>query len=323
MNTNFKEQVVVNREAIEEVSAETGIDKSIIEKDVYVTRVIQTVAKLKFEDINLVFAGGTCLSKAHRLTNRMSEDVDFKLILKNSATALSTSALRKRFSLIRHAIQNSLNSKGFDVQDIHIRARDNGSYTHMEIAYPSYFETIASLRPHVLLELTKTRIQQPDVLLSVSSILYDALGDQVLGKPEKVICISEIETAAEKWVALTRRIAAIARGYNTIDETLVRHLYDLYMIDSKRTLDDTFQALVLPVIKADQAKFKRHIEYVNDPFREIEFSLEVLQQHKIWQSYYNDFLFDMVFDKTALPGYTDVMKTVARLTSLVLDTISV
>ncbi len=323
MNINCKEQVVINRDAIEEASAKTDIDESILEKDFYVTYVIQAVADLKIEDINLVFAGGTCLSKAHRLTNRMSEDVDFKLILKHSAISFGTSALRKRFSLIRHTLQDSLNSKGFCIEDAHIRARDNGSYTRMEIVYPSSFGLSAALRPHVLLELTKTKLQQPDVLLPVSSILYDALGSRFPGKPIQVACVSEIETAAEKWVALTRRVAAIERGYNGIDETLVRHLYDLYMIDSKRTLEDTFQMLVHNVIRADQTKFKRHIEYADDPFKEIEFSLKILQEKEIWKSYYSDFIFDMVFDKATLPSYRDAMQTITRLTSLVLDTISV
>jgi len=38
--------------------------------------------------IQLVFAGGTCLSKAHGLINRMSEDIDIKVLLAPTAKPL-------------------------------------------------------------------------------------------------------------------------------------------------------------------------------------------------------------------------------------------
>jgi hypothetical protein len=68
------------------------------EKDIHVTDVLAALSNLKVshghfkglkkgelskidDGIQLVFAGGTCLSKAHRLIARMSEDIDIKVIL--------------------------------------------------------------------------------------------------------------------------------------------------------------------------------------------------------------------------------------------------
>ncbi len=47
---------------------------SIIEKDYYVTRVINALSSVENEYFRLIFAGGTCLAKAHKIVKRMSED---------------------------------------------------------------------------------------------------------------------------------------------------------------------------------------------------------------------------------------------------------
>jgi predicted nucleotidyltransferase component of viral defense system len=56
-----------------------GLDEAVIEKDYYVTQVIHVLSNLENEFFRLIFCGGTCLAKAHKLVQRMSEDVDFKI----------------------------------------------------------------------------------------------------------------------------------------------------------------------------------------------------------------------------------------------------
>ena len=55
---------------------------SIVEKDYYVVELLRLLQPLKFETHDLVFAGGTALAKANIQLNRMSEDVDIKIIPK-------------------------------------------------------------------------------------------------------------------------------------------------------------------------------------------------------------------------------------------------
>ena len=57
---------------------------AIIEKDYYVTYLISSLSNIENEYFKLVFCGGTCLAKAHKLVKRMSEDIDFKIVLKNT-----------------------------------------------------------------------------------------------------------------------------------------------------------------------------------------------------------------------------------------------
>jgi hypothetical protein len=60
-------------EVITEANAQTGIAESIIEKDYYVTMILKLLAK---SNPDIVFKGGTSLSKCFHLINRFSEDID-------------------------------------------------------------------------------------------------------------------------------------------------------------------------------------------------------------------------------------------------------
>lgn len=68
------------RSIIEEVALIKGISESFVEKDWYVTQVIGKVSEIKYQDFQIIFTGGTALSKAHNLILRFSEDIDFRVI---------------------------------------------------------------------------------------------------------------------------------------------------------------------------------------------------------------------------------------------------
>lgn len=61
------------RDIIVTVSERTGIDESIVEKDYYVTMILKELVQ---RNPNVVFKGGTFLSKAYHAIDRFSEDID-------------------------------------------------------------------------------------------------------------------------------------------------------------------------------------------------------------------------------------------------------
>ena len=58
------------------ISEDTGIEASIIEKDYYVTLFLQRIVA---RQPNIIFKGGTSLSKCYKLINRFSEDIDLNI----------------------------------------------------------------------------------------------------------------------------------------------------------------------------------------------------------------------------------------------------
>ena len=69
---------LLTKELVNDVSFASGISPSYIEKDWYLVQILQSVTQLNTSDVKIIFAGGTCLSKAYSLTKRFSEDVDLE-----------------------------------------------------------------------------------------------------------------------------------------------------------------------------------------------------------------------------------------------------
>lgn len=64
----FKQVVLLTSEA-------TRIDSGIIEKDYYVTMFLKLLVE---KQPQIIFKGGTSLSKCHKLIKRFSEDISFE-----------------------------------------------------------------------------------------------------------------------------------------------------------------------------------------------------------------------------------------------------
>jgi predicted nucleotidyltransferase component of viral defense system len=64
--------------------AEEGLSISeyALEKDYIVTDALQAIFSLQHPQFDFVFCGGTCFSKAYGSLDRISEDVNVKVILK-------------------------------------------------------------------------------------------------------------------------------------------------------------------------------------------------------------------------------------------------
>jgi len=77
------------------------------------------------KDVQLIFCGGTCLSKAYGLIGRMSEDIDFKVVL---PTGISRSQKSRMLSHFKKHLIAVLASEGFVVPQDKVLARDENSY---------------------------------------------------------------------------------------------------------------------------------------------------------------------------------------------------
>ncbi len=126
--------------------------------------------------------------------------------------------------------------------------------------------------------------------------------------------ISSIETSIEKWVALTRKIIAIERGYYHDDPSLIRHVYDLTAINNQNLIADKFYDLAISVIYTDAKQFKhQHPEYAVDPCAEIKNSLQILKEDPLWLERYAHFLESMVFGTTETPTYQESIMAIENV----------
>lgn len=139
----------------------------------------------------------------------------------------------------------------------------------------------------------------------------------------KIDCVSPLETAAEKWVALTRRIATMDYRTHYQDASLVRHLYDLYRIEQNSyPFDESMTKLITVIIEGDRQQYRNHNPaYFINPSQEIRRALQVLKESKNWENYWNAFMLDMVFGER--PPYTDVVDNFINKSEKILRSLEV
>jgi len=144
---------VPDKAAIEEVALELGIDPAFVEKDWYVVQIIKEITSMESLGAQAIFAGGTALSKAHRLLQRFSEDIDFRLILPQDAAA-TKSRQRKLLSAIRDRLHGMITTH-FPLEAVKWKSRDDNRYFAFEIDYSTAFGSSNALRPHLQVEFTR------------------------------------------------------------------------------------------------------------------------------------------------------------------------
>jgi len=307
------------RDLIETTLLNIKLTGVVVEKDYYVTQVIHALSDIQNEYFRLVFAGGTCLAKAHKIVDRMSEDIDFKIQIKNNQN-FSRSRLIKELKEFRAQIKSSLVISGLTTTED--TARNEGKYQRVILQYPYTYPISRTLRPDLLIEFTLSDIRISVENLSVKTIIEDVLKETTLFTPPQTPCVTVDETAIEKWVGLTRRIIAIERGYDPDDKTLVRHIYDLNSIKQANKINANFFALAKTIITGDAKQFKnRHKEYSANPSAEILESLAILKNKPIWKEHYQTFLSEMVYDSSTAIEYEKAIATIEDISAKVIDSL--
>lgn len=202
----------------------TRFAEAALEKDFHISTVLNLATQLNQENYSLIFCGGTSLVKAHHMIERMSEDVDFKIVL---AEGLSTSAKRKVLSRIKKDFAELVNASDFAQGDY--RAQNNNSYFSLTIGYDSVFEKTSALRPEIKVEFTTATTALPPQLLTATTLIGDLLPEHSF--PVEVVCLSLEETAAEKVVSFLRRnLPSFREQTGQYEGQLVRHIYDVHML---------------------------------------------------------------------------------------------
>jgi len=237
-----------------------NIDPYFVEKDWYITQIINTIAGTSHEDFKLIFSGGTALSKAHRLIRRFSEDIDFRVITPESA------ASRKSLSKFKHAVLESLRKSGFEIHEHQVRARDENRFFSVDLDYKTNFPPSIALRPHIQIEVAFQEVQLPPVDLPVSSFVAELTNQPP--EVERIACLVPAENAADKLSALAWRIPDRIRGNQYDDPSIVRHIHDLAILKDIATAHADFHNLVVSSMRRDDKRPKNNPSFADLPMQE-------------------------------------------------------
>ncbi len=212
--------------------ASGSISPALLEKDIHVTDALLAISKIKHDHTSLIFCGGTSLSKAHHIIERMSEDLDMKVVISDDA-ALKDSEQRKHLSALKTKVIETMTSLGF-VEDAEKRiAFNENKYFHSRWNYDPAYKYHGSLRPFLSIEFT-TRTPIYETVNKPIGYLIDKLAEQS-SSTTNLECVSIEETMAEKVVSFLRRYSQNRAGEmkQPWDSALVRHIYDIYCIHNQ------------------------------------------------------------------------------------------
>lgn len=261
----------------------TTLPAGALEKDILITDLLRLLQQWSLSPCTLILFGGTSLTKGYRVIERMSEDIDFKVLVPSGC---SRSARKQELRRLKQTLLNSFRDAGFVVPDTHVTARDEHSYIGFDLQYQSVFTPVASLRPDIKLELTAASLQSPPEKKIIKTLAEELTAQ----KPPDfgTDCLNLKETVAEKVVSFLRRTAQVHAGRNRApaDPRLVRHFYDIHAISRKypdvlqHPPVTEFQAIV----ESDAQQFRSQFpEFADDPIAHMQRVLDNLSTAKIFE----------------------------------------
>lgn len=232
------------------VAGALAVDESFVEKDWFVVQAIRILVDLATADIVPVFSGGTSLLKGHGLIKRFSEDIDFKLALSRDFLDASPGQRKRRLSAFKKAVAGAWEAAGFT--DLEVEAGSGNSFIKIEMDYPTRLDGHASLRPHILAELSAKPPRLTPQDRPVSSFVA-----QYRGEPAEIAsvpCVDPVETAADKMSAFAWRAIARQRGGEKDDPTIIRHVHDLAVLEAAISASPKFAPLLEETLLADTSR---------------------------------------------------------------------
>ena len=235
MNNVARLPAAARRELFEETGARRGMNPAIAEKDFWVCWVLKQL----FEDgvlrEQIVFKGGTTLSKVHKLIDRMSEDIDLVLdwrllgyegesprsatqrdklnkAMDERAAAYIAGTLAPRLGEMLAGFEGVVVELGTDPHTVHVR-------------YPVEFSR-SQLRPVILLEIGPRASWLPSARHMVRPYAADVFPDLFTEPDCEVVAIDVGRIFWEKVTILHQQ----AHRPDRLPERYSRHYYDLYQL---------------------------------------------------------------------------------------------
>ena len=225
------EQLVLRTSEYLEVKAE------IVEKDYFVTLFLKRIAAVMPD---IVFKGGTSLSKCYHIIKRFSEDIDLNLQSEIKPPE------RKRRQLKANIIQ-IINDLEFELTNPDA-VKSRRDYNRYIIDYPSSLSA-AYLKEQLIVETAIYQRAYPTKVMSADSLIYQYLHENGYGDFIKQYDLEpfalNVQTAERTMID---KMYALADYYllNTTNEHS-RHIYDIYKLSEIVTVDDTLKELALSV----------------------------------------------------------------------------
>lgn len=219
------------------ISEEIGLAPFAVEKDWWVVQCLSLIFQLDLAPY-LVFKGGTSLSKAWNIIERLSEDIDLALdrsylgfdgdLSKTQVKKLRKASFEYISKTVYQAIKEKFQEVGFnDVQVVLEEVKDaDQDPVIIAIYYPNIIESPGYVLSRVLVEIGSRSLREPFSVKKFSSFVGEIYPDQAFAdKPIEILTVNPERTFLKKLFLLHEEFQKPADRIRV--DRLSRHLYDI------------------------------------------------------------------------------------------------
>lgn len=222
------------------IAAEKGMTPFAVEKDWWVSRTLNIIFQMDIAK-HLVFKGGTSLSKAWKLINRFSEDIDLAIDkeffegYKGEISKTQIGKLRKVAGVYTtgtffEELQAAFSTKGFT--ELEFKIIDTGESDQdpriIEIYYPNVVtQPTKYVLPRVQIEVSCRSLREPFSIQRFGALVDEFYADKDFAEPLfEVPTVNAERTFLEKVFLLHEEFHRPTEKMRV--DRLSRHLYDIY-----------------------------------------------------------------------------------------------
>lgn len=231
-----------------------------IEKDYWITLVLKRLSESKYVD-SVVFKGGTSLSKAYKLINRFSEDVDIAVV---NASKMTGNQLKTLIRTVEKEIAQDLTeieTEGVTSKGSRFR---KAVYEYQETDIPKAGKTISN---SIIVEINSFANPFPYSKENIQSLIGEYLNKKNQEDLIKKYGLEEFKiNVLDRKRTLVEKLASLIRFSFSEDPAAglsekIRHFYDLYYLMGDPECNeyinsDTFMSELKEIILHDRNTFE-------------------------------------------------------------------
>ncbi|MDX1956274.1 MAG: nucleotidyl transferase AbiEii/AbiGii toxin family protein [Chitinophagaceae bacterium] len=254
------------RQAIQYTADRMEIPAIYIEKDYWVTWALKILFRNSIGK-DIVFKGGTSLSKCFGLVNRFSEDIDLVVLGKGEKTSNQMKAKTRAIGKLVGAylpeieLEGVTNKKGMNRKTAH--------------SYGQAFQgAFGQVRDLIVVEATWLGYHEPSSLVNMNSFVGDMMQEtgQVAMAMENELMPFEVRVLAPERTLCEKIMSLVRFSYGPLPlddlKNKIRHTYDLHQLLKEKSFSDfidstDFDGMMNKVAKDDRQSFKSNSAWLD------------------------------------------------------------
>jgi hypothetical protein len=314
---NLHKNVNLFEDVLNATAKHVNLPVLYIEKDYWVTYVLKRLSESEYKGI-AIFKGGTSLSKAYKLIDRFSEDIDLAVITNDLSSNQIKTLIKK--------IEKTLLDENFSEVSNHRQVSKGSEFRKTVHDYPKLENgDFGHAVESIIIELNSFAQPHPYEPKEISTYIFDFLAlnaieivDEYELEPFEINVLDYRRTLCEK-------ISAIARASHENDalnsslKEKIRHFYDIYFLTQQEELKEflnshDFAEMMHLVRVDDRAQFSAS-DWSAIPLHDTKIFINVKETLAQLESFYKNDFKDLVYAQT-LPEMQDIIVEIENISAI-------